>query len=336
MLGKLFRARFASPKSTSLGPASLKSTSLGPASPKPASPKEEYFTIMILPGPNSRVRKYRFSRTLLRNAGMSLLACFVVSTLMLGEYVHMSGKVWELDSLRAQTIKQKRELNQFACSIVDMKGELAALQAVSDRLCSLARLDVKKSQRLGIGGAAEMSPATLSEFGQKTHREMVDQMGRELGGIKATAADQQALMARLKVYLEHRDSILAATPDIWPVRGFITSNFGYRKSPTYRTREFHEGIDIANRTGTPVEATACGTVVWAGWQSGYGNCVKIEHGFGMSTTYGHLSAVLVRSGERVARGRVVGLLGSTGNSTGPHLHYEVRLNGVPTNPLGYL
>jgi hypothetical protein len=306
---------------------------------KSASPKkEEYFTIMILPGPNSKVRKFSISKTLLRNAGLSLLAGLVVSTLMFGEYVHMRGKVWELDSLRTETSRQRVQIEQFAGSIVDMKGQLARLQEVSERLRTLANPGghVKEQQKLGIGGTSEMSSINLSELGQKTHKEMMDQMGHELEGMKAAAAEQEATMQKLSDFLEHRNSVIASTPGIWPVHGFITSNFGYRMSPIYGTRQFHEGIDIANRIGAPVEATANGTVVGLGYQTGYGKFVKVQHGYGISTLYGHLSDTAVKEGQRVKRGEVVGYVGNTGNSTGPHLHYEVRVNGVPTNPLGYL
>lgn len=310
---------------------------LGKLRKKTASTKvEEYFTVMILPGPNSRVRKFSISKTRLRNIGISLVVGLLVSVLMFGEYVNMRGKVWELNSLRAETTEQRHQIEQFAGSIVDMKGQLAKLQEVSDRLRSLAKIGGKNQQRLGIGGTSEMSSINLDELGQKTHKELMDQMSRELEGMKAAAAEQETTMQKLSGYLEHRNSVLSATPDIWPVRGFITSNFGYRKSPIYGTRQFHEGLDIANRVGAPVAATAAGTVVETGYQSGYGKFVKLQHGYGMSTLYGHLSDTAVKEGQRVKRGELVGYVGNTGSSTGPHLHYEVRVNGVPANPLGYL
>ena len=122
----------------------------------------------------------------------------------------------------------------------------------------------------------------------------------------------------------------SASGYVWPVAGPVTSPFGWRWG------RMHEGIDIAAASGTPIGASAAGTVIYAGWLGGYGNVVVIDHGGGISTTYGHQSSLAVGNGSYVAQGQTIGYVGSTGHSTGPHLHFEVRLNGVPEDPLGYL
>jgi murein DD-endopeptidase MepM/ murein hydrolase activator NlpD len=118
-----------------------------------------------------------------------------------------------------------------------------------------------------------------------------------------------------------------------PVRGSFTSRFGFRTHPLFGRRHFHSGVDIAAPRGTPVRAAMDGTVLYAGWYGGYGKLVVLDHGGGLSTLYGHLSAILVNPGARVTRSQVIGRVGSTGYSTGPHLHYEVRRNGRPVDPL---
>lgn len=303
-----------------------------------SSGKKEYFTIVILPGPNSRVRKYSISKTFLKNTGIAALAVILVSTVMFGEYFHMRGKVWELDTLRSQTRQQSEQLKQFAGNIVDMKSQMARLTALSDRLSSVASVGGRnrKQQFLGIGGTPEMSTVNLDELGKKTHKEQLEQMSQELDTLKSEAARQESGMKRLTEYFEHRNSILSSTPSIWPVRGFITSEFGRRTSPIYGTQQFHQGLDIANATGTPVVAPANGTIAEAGYSSGYGRYIKIQHGYGMVTLYGHLSKSLVHGGQRVKKGERIGNVGNTGSSTGPHLHYEVLINGVPTNPRRYI
>lgn len=125
-------------------------------------------------------------------------------------------------------------------------------------------------------------------------------------------------------------------PSIWPVNGTITSNFGYRGNPIGGGTGYHEGLDIAVDYGTPVRATASGKVTMAGWVDGYGNLVEIDHGGGFVTRYGHNSMLLVVVGQEVRTGDIVALAGSTGRSTGPHCHYEVRVNGTPTDPLLFL
>lgn len=122
----------------------------------------------------------------------------------------------------------------------------------------------------------------------------------------------------------------------WPVSGTITSPFGYRRNPFGGGMEFHQGLDIAAPTGTTVTAAASGTVISAGWYGGYGNYILIDHGGGMATGYGHLSQIFVSSGQQVQKGQAIGAVGSTGASTGPHLHFEVRLSGKPVDPTGYL
>ncbi len=306
---------------------------------KDGGPKtKEYFTIMILPGPNSKVRKFSISKPLLKNIAIFLLVAFAVSTAMLVQYFHMQGQVCELDSLRAETVQHREELKQFACSLVDFKGQMDKIKELDFKLRRLANMpgESKEQQLPGIGGSRESSTFTLEDIGRKSHRELMDQMKLELDSLSEDIASQESSMNKLTEFFEHRNSVLAATPSIWPVRGFITSTFGYRSSPISGKKQFHEGLDIANNIGTKVVAPANGTVADTGYQSGYGRFIKIQHGYGMVTVYGHLSKVAVKSGQRVARGEVIGYVGNTGSSTGPHLHYEVRVNGVPNNPRKFL
>jgi len=129
---------------------------------------------------------------------------------------------------------------------------------------------------------------------------------------------------------------LAATPSIWPTSGEVSSRFGWRNSPWGGGQELHAGIDIANSLGTPIFATADGEVVLSGWSGGYGNIVQINHGKGIETIYGHNSRVIVNAGQVVKKGQVIAYLGSTGRSNGPHLHYEIRVNGNPVDPIRFL
>lgn len=128
----------------------------------------------------------------------------------------------------------------------------------------------------------------------------------------------------------------AETPNIWPVAGLISSYYGYRTSPGGIGSTFHEGVDIAGDYGTPISATAAGTVTQAGWVGGYGYLVEVKHADGIVTRYGHNSAVLVYEGQHVDQGSMIALMGSTGNSTGPHCHYEVRIHGEAVDPMYFL
>lgn len=148
----------------------------------------------------------------------------------------------------------------------------------------------------------------------------------------ATQKDMSSLRSSAKQY---RDKI-NRTPSIAPVKGNITSGYGNRLHPILRVRRLHEGVDIGAARGTPIVATADGVVVKAGWMGGYGNIVEISHGYGITTFYAHNSRNAVKTGASVKRGQVIAYVGSTGISTGPHVHYEVRVNKRPVNPSSYM
>ena len=152
---------------------------------------------------------------------------------------------------------------------------------------------------------------------------------------QATAAQQQSFESLLEG-LKDRRSLLAATPSLRPAAGWVSSEFGYRVSPFTGRRELHRGMDIANHIGTPIIAPADGVITHAEKQWLIGNMITIDHGYGMGTRYGHLDKILIKKGERIKRGQKIGLMGNSGRSTGPHVHYEVRLNGVPVNPRQYI
>lgn len=141
---------------------------------------------------------------------------------------------------------------------------------------------------------------------------------------------------RLDQYLLDKDSILRSTPTIMPARGWITSYYGPRKSPYSGRLRMHEGLDVGARTGTPIVAPADGIVTFSGKKMGFGNLVHIDHGYGIETIYAHAHSLKATKGAEVKRGEKIATIGSTGFSTGPHLHYEVRINGTPVDPLFYI
>jgi len=151
-----------------------------------------------------------------------------------------------------------------------------------------------------------------------------------LADIAALQAGSAAIAARIRSGGSHSSATPSAAGLIWPVQGVLTSPYGMRWG------RMHEGIDIGASTGTPIYAAAGGTVIYAGWEGGYGNLTVIDHGNGLATAYGHQSQIAVSNGQTVSRGQTIGYVGSTGHSTGPHLHFEVRVNGAPVNPLSYL
>jgi len=143
-------------------------------------------------------------------------------------------------------------------------------------------------------------------------------------------------VGEIKDYLSQQRDLYVSTPKGWPVIGRVSSPYGYREHPQTGARDFHSGMDIATDPGTPVKATADGIVSFAGWSGGSGNLVALEHGFGFSTYYAHNKMVIVKVGQKVKRGDILSYVGSTGNSTGPHLHYEVWKEGKSMNPSTFI
>jgi murein DD-endopeptidase MepM/ murein hydrolase activator NlpD len=173
-------------------------------------------------------------------------------------------------------------------------------------------------------------------MGEKKQEEAIKEMHQELTQLKGAAWKQEASLQMLIEYFEDKRSLYASTPSVWPVRGWVTSHFGNRTSPFSGILKFHEGMDIAAQTGVPVVAPADGVVIRAGFGTGYGNMVEVSHGYGIKTLFAHNSRLNVKAGQRIKRGDVVAYVGDSGSSTGPHLHYEVRVNGLPVNPVRYL
>jgi murein DD-endopeptidase MepM/ murein hydrolase activator NlpD len=191
------------------------------------------------------------------------------------------------------------------------------------------------TQFLGIGGS-DLTIKDLGSFVENSDKKLAVLMHQSLDNLDTEIAVQSQEKEQLFTFLEERKSMFASTPSVWPVKGLITSGFTNRISPFTNEKEFHEGLDISARTGTVIIAPADGVVTEIGKTYGFGNLLTVSHGYGLKTMYGHLSSALVKKGQAVKRGDKIALVGSSGRTTGPHLHYEVLLNGVPVNPRNYI
>jgi murein DD-endopeptidase MepM/ murein hydrolase activator NlpD len=158
----------------------------------------------------------------------------------------------------------------------------------------------------------------------------------ELAELRSAYGREEKTLEQLTEAAQGRQSRWAATPSIWPVKGWVTSGFGQRVSPFTGQLAMHEGLDIGATPNAPVQVTASGRVVAQGFDPRMGNVVAVDHGYGLETQYGHLAKILVKTGQNVKRGDVIGLVGNTGLSTGPHLHYMIKVSGHPINPQRYI
>ena len=243
----------------------------------------------------------------------------------------------EIERLQEENQAQRFHVQQFAEKMGDLNRQMERLQNFHAKLKILANLDLQEhpDPSMATGGPQPGDP-DMSVYLEKNLKRQIQRIHWELEELQMQAHIQEQNAHSVETFFDSQRSLLAATPTIWPVRGWISSAFGHRISPFTGTLQMHEGIDIGARQGTPVKAAADGVVIYSGWKSEYGKVVTLDHGFGYRTRYGHLSKTLVRNGQRVKRGTLVGTVGNTGRSTGPHLHYEVKLNSVPVNPKKYL
>jgi len=263
------------------------------------------------------------------------VVAIVASAFFLYQYVNVNVRLLELKQLR----NEAGDRGFLAERVSQLEGELIRLRDLDHRVRAVVGLDTgdtqAKSAPLAQGGAETVSRnALLDALKQRTGR-LVDWVNRDLSALGEEISSRERSLRELKVFIEERASVLAATPTILPVKGLITAGYGYRKSPFTGQRELHEGLDIAAPYGSPIMATADGIVTFAGPLAAYGNVVFVDHGHGFSTFYAHCSSYRAREGQRVRRGEVIAHVGTTGRTTGPHVHYEVHVNGVISNPMKY-
>ena len=233
--------------------------------------------------------------------------------------------------------RQRSQIQSFAGKIELLKNKIVKLSEFEEQVRLMA--DIQQSSGssglIGIGGISSNKLDVDIPFEEK-HSPLIREMHDQVKQIDHAAKIQSLDFTNLIKKLEQKRNLLASTPSIRPVDGWITSKFGYRISPFTGRRDFHSGLDIANKSGTKLVATANGKISYAGQKTYIGNLILIDHGFGMVTKYGHLKKILVKQGQKVKRGDVIGLIGNSGQSTGPHVHYEVSINGTPVNPLKYI
>ena len=298
--------------------------------------QDEVLTVMLIPANAGNVRRFTLRRKWIRVAA-SLLIVFPLLTVGLAfEYVRVRQQIAGVAALRVEVVQQREQIESYASKMGDLAQHLRQVGRFDRKLRVMANLDPSDPLPLpGVGGVDGefLEPHQLASLGRERRHE---RMLEGLDQLSEAALTEEESLSELIRHLENETAQLAATPSISPTKGWVTSPFGYRTSPFTRNREFHRGIDIAGRVGTSILAPADGQVRFVGSQRSLGNAIVLEHGYGIETRYGHLAEVRVKAGQRVKRGETIGTMGSTGRSTGPHLHYQIEVNGAPVNPRNYI
>ena len=264
--------------------------------------------------------------------GFVFAALLLVCNLWLWDRYHQSLK------LESRLLEAEKTIDEQSTQLLSMIGKVREVSADFTRvrqfdakLRLMMNLDSELTDVGNPGGNDERSALPLHRQALAA-RKMYAFLRQLADDMRLEEVTQQDL---LRVLRDNRDAI-ASMPTIWPVDGFISSPFGVRSSSFSGRSEFHKGLDIRARVGTPITAPGRGVVSMAGGDGAYGLSVELQHSRAITTKYGHMQRIVVREGQQVKRGDVIGFVGSTGRSTGPHLHYEVKLNGVQVNPMRYI
>jgi murein DD-endopeptidase MepM/ murein hydrolase activator NlpD len=265
----------------------------------------------------------------------TLIAASAVVSLpiLIGLGARWSGQA-AISSLQRENASYREATGELAAQVtslqdaVDDLGVRASVDPTASRAMEKLPSAVK-SRAMGGGSTASAAAAPVLESAFTSPDSALGLLRELLGTIEER-------LASVRSGVERRQALASATPSIWPVTGWLSSGYGNRQDPFRGGRDFHPGLDISAEHGRPVVATADGTIASASREGAYGNLVVIDHGFGLSTRYGHLSRFAVGAGQHVRRGQVIGYVGSTGRSTSSHLHYEILVNGKLTNPLKLL
>lgn len=269
----------------------------------------------------------------------ALVGSFTIAG-MAGSYSRMLIKTASFNQVRSQREALRKDYAQLEVQAKQKDVQAASLGSLASQVSALYGLHARASKAVDTAAApvlANSSPDSSIGFSQQAYAKSLDQFA-ELRTAALTGHVEPQFSFHPHPFATNADAVLSgpASPSLWPVTGRLTSSFGERLDPFNGEGAFHAGLDIATTYGTPIHAPADGVVAKAGPASGYGREVILDHGAGITTIYGHLSAFAIVAGQLVKQGQVIGYVGSAGRSTGPHLHYEVRVNNIPVNPHKYL
>jgi len=320
----------------------------------------ERFTLILVTDELSPVRRMQLSRQNLRRAAVAAGAALLLLAVGFIDYVRLRSDAVEVSVLREEAVRHRGELATLGSEVGNLSDELERLRELERKVRVIANLpgamrEARVPDQPGQGGGDEFpEPPAPGETPDEEGDEGKDNLGAmatpdgrmnpaALARIQSRAHHLASQVPTRKLSLldlleglEGQSQRLASTPAIWPTNGYVTSGYGNRISPFTGRGQFHSGLDIAADFGTTVVAPARGRVVFSGMKGPLGRMVELDHGYGLRTHYGHLSTALVKQGQTVERGVPIGSVGSTGRSTGPHLHYGVEVNGRTVDPTNYI
>ena len=309
--------------------------------------KQKTFTLLVMSDASSRVRKLKISHNVLRSIFVITIIIIASGVILFSNLVLTRQKLDE-KVVEIQRLEYKMQYKEVEMANLEKKTQEIETKTkiLENYLKEVEELDRMVRDITGKGGYAEEVAVYTADLSADVDLDQdpneiyyyIDDQEQELDDIEAmldelleVAPALSEILSLDKQNMEDHIYLMDHTPSIWPTWGTSTGRFNER-----RYGHYHKGFDIGNNTGTPISATASGVVIYAGWHGSYGRKIVIYHGFGYSTVYAHLYKMNVEVGDEVEKGEVIATMGNTGNSTGPHLHYEVLVDGVPNNPQNFL
>lgn len=314
-----------------------------------------FYTLMVIPEKTAKVRRIVVPAWLVRGFVIGSFFMVALVAIMVLDYYYVIDQIDENKQLKVESRRLRQQVQIYRNKMEGIEKTMDRVQTFSTRLKVITNIEERDSlvqklnqstlpdamANLGVKPESVTNASSFSQLAESSVEEILlksDERGLEdqLGKLQNNTLLLEQNLQDLYELLIDQKAFLSALPTRRPAVGYPTSGFGVRRSPYGDRDKMHEGLDIANMSGTPIKATANGTIKHAGLKPGYGKLVVVDHGYGMETWYGHTSKVLVQLGQKVKRGESIGLIGNSGRSTGPHVHYEVRVNGIPVDPLPYI
>ena len=295
--------------------------------------KARRYSIVLADRTSGVVRRFTIS---LRPA-IAAVVCLLALPILIGLGARWSAQA-SIAQLRADNAVLELEVASYREATGELAGQITSLQAAVDQIGTdatvdedaaraMSRLPERVRERAMGGGSAVAGQVLGGAFGAPDS---------SFGVLRDLLGVLEQRLVTVRTGVERRQALASATPSIWPIAGWISSGFGNRRDPFTGGNDFHPGLDISGDHGQEIQAPADGVVTGAAYNGNYGNMVTVDHGFGITTRYAHMSRFAVGPGHQVRRGQVLGYVGSTGRSTSSHLHYEVLVNGQLTNPMKLL
>ncbi len=315
------------------------------------SQKNQFYTILIVPEKTSHVRRWVVPSWLLRATGLGLAFVVLITGVMIFDYWYVMSQIGENRQLKLENRKLRQQVQIFQNKMTTVENTMERVKSFATRLKVIMHVEDQTPNIQSKLPDSNITHSVATHSGPSEHEgsplDPVDPEKMELRKDYVTLENQISELNRGAFQTEEmlqdeyeilhdKKAFLAALPTRQPASGYFTSGFGVRNSPYGDRIKMHEGLDIANRLGTLIRAPADGEVTFADSKAGYGLTLVINHGYGIETWYGHLKKFIAAKGEMVKRGTRIALLGNSGRSTGPHVHYEVRVHGYPVDPRSYI